>query len=116
MSIKRADDPGALPLRVEVLEPVIAEDDMGGGTATFTVRHKLWAAFEPDGPSQRSADPVSNSLATGRLMVRLGNAPSIGWRIAWVQAGLARSMEIAAVEPGRADFPFDVCAVREVTP
>lgn len=114
MSLKSITDPGALSLRVEVLEPVIADDAMGGGTATFTVRHKLWAAFEPDGPSQRSADPVNNSLATGRLMVRLGNAPSIGWRIAWVQAGLARTMEIEAVEPGRGDFPFDVCAVREV--
>lgn len=114
MSIKPADDPGSLSLRIEVLEPVIASDEMGGGTPSFTARHKLWAALVPDGPAQRSSEPVSNSLATGRLSVRIGNAPAIGWRVAWVQLGVARAMEIVAVEPGRADFPFDVCTVREV--
>lgn len=116
MSIKRTADPGALSVRIEVLEPVITPDAMGGGSTVFTARHKLWAAFEPDAPAQRSSEPVANTLATGRLTVRLGNAPAIGWRIGWAQAGSARVAEIMAVEPGRADYPFDVCRVREVAP
>lgn len=116
MSIKRTADPGALSLRIEVLEPVTTDDAMGGGSVNFMARHKLWAAFEPDGPAQRSTDPVSNALSTGQLTVRLGQAPSIGWRVSWVQGGVTRAMEIEAAEPGRADYPFDVCRVREVAP
>lgn len=115
MSIKSSADPGSLSLRVELLEPVITPDAMGG-TPVFTARHKLWAAFEPDAPAQRSNEPARNALATGHLTVRLGNAPSIGWRVGWAQAGVARIAEIEAVEPGRADNPFDVCRVREVAP
>lgn len=114
MSIKPGSDPGSLSVRVTVLEPTTTSDAMGGGTPLFTARHKVWAAFEPDGPALRSTDPVANSLATGRLTLRLGKAPTSGWRVAWVQAGIARVAEIMAVEPGRADFPFDVCIVREV--
>lgn len=114
MSARKVRDPGSLPLRVEVLEPIASDDAMGGAGVVFTVHHKLWAAFKADGPALRSAAPVRSALTTGRLTVRIGKAPAIGWQVAWVQVGIQRTMEIVAVEPGSPENPFDVCALREV--
>lgn len=116
MSARKVRDPGSLSLRVEVLEPIASDDAMGGSGVVFTAHHKLWAAFKSDGPALRSTDPARSALATGQLTVRLGKAPAVGWRVAWVQAGVPRTLEVEAVEPGSPENPFDVCALREVTP
>ena len=107
-------DPGSLDIRMRVLEPVSAADGMGGGERSFVQRRSLWAAFEPAAPAQRSASPLNNPLAVGRVRVALGLAPPPGWHFAWETHGQTRTVEVLACERGTRSFPFDLCDAREV--
>jgi head-tail adaptor len=107
-------EPGALNLRMQVLEPVATDDELGGGTITLTLRRSVWAAFDEDGPARQSADPVNDALATGTVRTRIGMAPPVGWRLTWSALGSTRTMEVIAVQRGTQADPFDLCAVREV--
>lgn len=108
-------DPGALSLRMAVLEPVVQDDAMGGGIRTFTQRRSLWAAFSPQMPGLRSVQPVRDGLAVGAVLTRIGLAPPPGWRLSWTSLGAVRTVDVIAVERGTGAYPFDRCDVREVT-
>ncbi|MBO6674925.1 MAG: hypothetical protein JJ908_01685 [Rhizobiales bacterium] len=113
--MSRTFDPGALNLRMQVLEPVASDDEIGGGTIAYTQRRSVWAAFEEDAPARQSADPVNDALATGTVRTRIALAPPVGWRLQWNALGGMRAVEVIAVQRGTSADPFDLCAVREVT-
>lgn len=109
-------EPGALNLRMQVFEPVATDDGLGGNTIIHTLRRSVWAAFDEDAPARQSTDPVNDALATGTLRTRIGMAPPVGWRLSWDALGGTRALEVIAVQRGTSADPFDLCAVREVTP
>ena len=111
---KNTLDPGALTLRMQVLEPVATDDEMGGGMRAFALRRSMWAAFDEDSPALQSADPVRDPLATGTVRTRIAMAPPVGWRLAWTVLGGTRTVEVLALQRGTPADPFDLCAVREV--
>lgn len=111
-----AYDPGALNQRMQVLEPVATDDEIGGAAIIYTLRRSVWAAFDEDGPARQSADPVNDALATGTVRTRIALAPPVGWRLQWTALGGMRAVEVIAVQRGTSANPFDLCAVREVTP
>ncbi len=114
--MSRVIDPGTLNLRMQVLEPVATDDELGGGTITHTLRRSVWAAFDEDGPAGQSTDPVNDALATGTVRTRIALAPPVGWRLQWDALGGTRAVEVIAAQRGTSADPFDLCAVREVAP
>lgn len=113
-ALRGVADPGALSLRMSVLEPTITPDQMGGSTFAYAVTRKLWGRYEPEKPDQHTSAPVDDRLARGQVLVRIGEAPAASARLSWAQAGVTRTFQIEAVEPGMTAFPFDRCVVREV--
>jgi head-tail adaptor len=111
--MSQAFDPGALNLRMQVMEPVATDDEMGGGTITYIQRRSVWAAFEEDGPARQSTDPVNDALATGTVRTRIALAPPVGWRLQWIALGGLRAVEVVAVQRGTSADPFDLCRVLE---
>ena len=104
-------DPGALSLRMAVLEPVAADDGMGGGVETLVERRQVWARFEPDAPAAGRSDSLHNTLGSGTVIMRAGMAPNAGWVLRWTTGGILRTVEVEAVEPGKS---YDRCGVKEV--
>lgn len=109
-----ATDPGALDRRMTVLERSVQPDGMGGSLAVHLATGAVWGRFEPEAPGQRTTDPFDDRYARGTVFTRLGRAPAPGARLRWSGQGTERTVEIVAVEPGSAAFPFDRCLVREL--
>ena len=104
-------DPGALNLRMAVLEPVTSDDGMGGGVETLVERRQVWARFESDAPTASSSQSLHDTLGAGTITMRAGMAPDAGWLLRWTIGGIGRTVEVEAVEPGHT---YDRCRVKEV--
>lgn len=116
LSKAKALDPGALSVRMQVYEPASTEDGLGGSTVSWTFRRSVWAAFEADSPSRRSTDPVANSLGRGKVFMRIGLCPPVGWRLRWSDQFGEHTVEVSAVERGTQRYPFDSCSIEEIAP